>query len=224
MPDVVVTVPKGIWLDWIEEGDCPGDPPTGEEWGFSTWGARPNIARGERVYIVAHGKLRGYAPLTRYEFSAAGNQGRVVFGRAAGAVAVTIAESIRGFRGWRYRWWKREDEQPFPEWKTEGITKKRKLKGKHCEACGRWGIQHKPDGSWRCLYCGYGSSAQEKECPGCKIPFTPSSRHLKFPDGSIGADLCDDCFGRTFNPLKKQLAIKTRRESMMNSAKGRHRN
>lgn len=34
MSDVVVTVPKRLWQGWIAEGDTPGDPPTGEEWGF----------------------------------------------------------------------------------------------------------------------------------------------------------------------------------------------
>ena len=33
------------------------------------------------------------------------------------AVACTIPQAILGFRGLRLRWWKREDEQPFLEWK-----------------------------------------------------------------------------------------------------------
>jgi hypothetical protein len=120
--DIVVTVPKGIWFDWINEGDLPGDPPTGEEWGFATWGPEPGIKAGERVYIVAHGRLRGYAPLTRYEYRHVGSgQGHVAFRRSGGAVAVTIAEPIRGFRGWRYRWWNLDDEVPFPDWKTTGV-------------------------------------------------------------------------------------------------------
>lgn len=122
MPDVMVTVPKGIWLDWIEEGDLPGDPATGETWGFFTWGPKPDIQPGERVYIVAHGRLRGFAPLTelRYEHVQNG-QGRVSFGRSGGAVAVTIPRPIKGFRGWRYVDWKREEEIPFPDWKTAGV-------------------------------------------------------------------------------------------------------
>ena len=122
MPDVVVTVPKGIWLDWLEEGDLPGDLPTGEEWGFSPWGPEPDMKAGERVYIVAHGRLRGYAPLTRYEYRhQSSGQGHIAFGRGAGAVAVTIPDPITGFRGWRYRWWNREVEIPFLAWKTEGV-------------------------------------------------------------------------------------------------------
>lgn len=118
MTDVVVTVPKGVWEGWIAEGDAAGEPPTGEEWGFFTYGAWPDIQPGERVYIVAHGMLRGYAPLTRLD----GDGGQVVFGRKGGAVAVTIREPITGFRGWRYRWWKREQEEPFLDWKTRGVA------------------------------------------------------------------------------------------------------
>lgn len=118
MADVVVTVPKAMWFDWIDEGDSVGESPTGEEWGFYTGGGKANIQRGDRVYVVAHGRLRGYAPLTRMVL-----QGyRVVFCREAGAAAVTIDEPIRGFRGWKYRWWRREDEKPFSEWKTDGVV------------------------------------------------------------------------------------------------------
>lgn len=38
--------------------------------------------------------------------------------RAHRAEAVTIAVPAPGFRGWRYRWWRREHEVPFPEWRT----------------------------------------------------------------------------------------------------------
>lgn len=120
--DVCVTVPKNIWFEWIAEGDSVGEPPTGELWGYSTWGPKPDIAIGERVYVVAHGRLRGYAPLTVLEYEhVSSGQGRCAFGRAGGAVAVTIAEPITGFRGWRYRWWKQEIEFPFPDWKTAGV-------------------------------------------------------------------------------------------------------
>lgn len=116
MADVVVTVPQNIWEDWIAEGDAAGEPASGEEWGYYMGGAKPPVQPGDRVYIVACGALRGYAPLTRlvrYE-------GRWVLCREAGAVAVTIPEPIKGFRGWRRRWWKREDEVPFPEWRHRG--------------------------------------------------------------------------------------------------------
>jgi hypothetical protein len=141
MPDVVVTVPKDFWFDdktglaaWIAEGDAAGEPESGIEWYFTLGGYNyPNIKPGERVYIVHNNKLRGYAPLVRLhcyadEDDAAGEFGdledcpprRRIPGfalvRKGGAVAVTIAELIRGFQGFRYRWWEYEQEMPFPDW------------------------------------------------------------------------------------------------------------
>lgn len=113
--DVVVTVPKWFGLDtWIAEGDAAGEPWTGHLWDFSTVGGRPNIQVGERVYIVFNGKLRGYAPLVRLDWGRSGGS----FIRGGGAVAVTVAEPIRGFRGWRYRWWDPAIEKPFPDWQV----------------------------------------------------------------------------------------------------------
>jgi len=112
--DVVVTVPKARWEAWIAEGDLPGQPFSSQPWEFTTSGGVPDIVPTERVYIVAHGKLRGYAPLVRLWRYADGPVGLV---RHGGAVAVTIDEVIRGFRGWRYRWWDRAMEQPFPGWR-----------------------------------------------------------------------------------------------------------
>lgn len=113
MVDLVGTCPKDFWEEWIAEGDAAGDPYTGEEWG---WYSRHSLIRmiepGDRFYVVAHGKLRGYAPVTRV------TPGHI--GRRGGAVAVTIPEIIPGFRGLRERWWNRADEMPFPGWKEPG--------------------------------------------------------------------------------------------------------
>jgi hypothetical protein len=121
MVDYCGTVPKGIWEDWIEEGDAAGEPPTGEEWGFYTYGTQPvELQPDSRFYIVAHGKLRGYAPITRIVFKPrfeGARIGQVVFCRAAGAVPVTIKAPIRGFRGYMARWWDRKIELPFPDWR-----------------------------------------------------------------------------------------------------------
>ena len=119
MSDVLVTVPKGMWQEWIEEGDLPG-----EEWsGYANhfWiprGGLPRIAPGDRVYIVAHGKLRGYAPLVRIERRCLLRPSVGCLLRRNDAEAVTIAEPIRGFQGWRSRWWERDAERPFPAWMT----------------------------------------------------------------------------------------------------------
>lgn len=117
MSDLVVTVPKDFWPDWIDEGDAVGDPDTGEEWGFLLGGPRPRIGPGERLYIVAWGMLRGYAPVTRVTRT---DRGWAIC-RRGGAVAVTIDEPVPGFRSWRARWWDRSAERPFPDWQTAGL-------------------------------------------------------------------------------------------------------
>lgn len=118
MTDVVVTVPKGMWADWIEEGDLPGDPPTGYRSHFWVPKLPDFIEQGDRVYVVAHGRLRGYAPLVGAERRCSLNPRRACLLRDGGAVAVTINTPIRGFQGWRYRWWSRDYEHPFPDWQT----------------------------------------------------------------------------------------------------------
>jgi hypothetical protein len=115
MADLVVTVPKSFGLDrWIDEGDAAGEAWSGELWDFGVAGGKPDIAPGERVYIVYDRKLRGYAPLVALERGGGANYWRLV--RGGGAVAVTIDEEIIGFRGWRRRWWDRAVERPFPDW------------------------------------------------------------------------------------------------------------
>ena len=48
--DLVVTVPKPIWLPWIAEGDAVGDPDSGEEWAFWVgYASRPPIMPGEQA-------------------------------------------------------------------------------------------------------------------------------------------------------------------------------
>jgi hypothetical protein len=116
MADVVVTVPRSFGLDtWIEEGDPAGEQWSGEEWHFYLGGSPPKIAPGERVYVVYNNKLRGYAPLVRIEHTGPFSYALV---RHGGAVAVTVDEPIRGFRGFRYRWWDHSVERAFPEWQT----------------------------------------------------------------------------------------------------------
>ena len=119
MSDLVVTCPKGFWWEWIAEGDAAGDPPTGTEWGWwmSDRRPKPPIQAGDRLYIVAWGKLRGYAPVTRLHHERGTESGSWVICRKGGAVAVTIDEEIPGFRGWRRRWWSTDIERPFPNWK-----------------------------------------------------------------------------------------------------------
>ena len=112
--DVVVTVPKSFGLErWASEGDAVGEEYTGEEWGFFMGGSPPRMTPGDRVYIVCEGKLRGYAPLVRIERTGRG----YALVRRGDAVAVTLAAPVRGFQGYRYRWWDRAEEIPFPKWR-----------------------------------------------------------------------------------------------------------
>lgn len=124
MADIVVTVPKSFGLAaWIDEGDAAGEPWSGEDWVYTTFGPRPQIAPGDRVYIVCCGLLRGYAPLVELTWDGKlfGNKaprwGRLGFVRRGDAVAVTLPAGVTGFMGWRYRWWDRAVELPFPNWR-----------------------------------------------------------------------------------------------------------
>lgn len=168
MTDVVVTVPQSFGLDtWIDEGDAAGEEWSGQEWDFYLAGLRPVIKEGERVYVVYNGALRGYAPLVRID-SQGGSRFSLV--RHGGAVAVTIPEFIQGFRGWRYRWWDRSVEVPFPDWKTPnaciGFTRGKAVKlvqehicrqaygpgpaGTHCKDCIHFIINHWSKGENKC--------------------------------------------------------------------------
>jgi hypothetical protein len=119
MPDLVGTCPKDFWDEWIAEGDASGDPETGEEW---SWETRHPLARaihpGDRLYVVAHAKLRGYAIVTRVTTDSDEYGYSYSIIRKGNAVACTIDEPIPGFRGIRFRWWQRDRERLFPEWKT----------------------------------------------------------------------------------------------------------
>lgn len=122
--DVVVTIPKDAWLRWLAEGDLPGDESSGE-WGCYFGGATPlrNLHPGDRVYVLAHGLIRGYAPLVRVDTRSPA----MALVRAGGAVACTVLDSdgmpieLRGFQGIRYRWWERTNEAPMPDWMTRGV-------------------------------------------------------------------------------------------------------
>lgn len=125
--DVVVTVPKERWLQWLAEGDLPGDPPEeSASWDFYLGSGLPKTTGpGSRCYVVAHGMLRGYAPLV--EVVRQGRGGSLV--RGGGAVAVTLYPKegpavplkIQGFRGFLSRWWPREDEVTFHDYATLGL-------------------------------------------------------------------------------------------------------
>ena len=114
--DIIVTVPRDFGLGtWIDEGQLPGEEWNKKEYHFYLYGTPPQIGPGERVYILFNGAIRGYAPLVRIDRFSNGRYGLVRYG---GAVAVTTPEYIRGFRGFRYRWWPISAERPFPDWQN----------------------------------------------------------------------------------------------------------
>lgn len=136
MSDIVVTIPKGRWEAWLAEGCLPGERCPKRVRYFVRTAGRPRIKPGERVYIVAHGRLRGFAPLTDltdhlYGWSSLRDEEDIVdkwkdehregfhwyLVRRGGAVAVTIRDEIPGFQGFRYRWWHRDEEHPFIDWR-----------------------------------------------------------------------------------------------------------
>jgi len=138
--DVVVTVPQRFGLDaWIQEGDPAGKAEwSGNEWHFYLGGSPPRIEPGERVYIVYKEAVRGYAPLVRIDKE--GRQYGLV--RHGGAVAVSVPFAVPGFRGFRYRWWEREQELPFPDWQApDAALFERYITFPllvQCQCCGEW--------------------------------------------------------------------------------------
>lgn len=137
--DVVVTVPKRLWRDWLTEGDLadadaarvPAAWAGHRVYGFTMGGGcvRPAIVPGDRVYVVAHGWLRGWAPFVGFDDGErfGGRPGSWAFVRHGDAVACTINEPIRGFQGWRKRWWDRDVEVPFAKWRTAGVLEQTAL-------------------------------------------------------------------------------------------------
>ena len=136
MSDVVVTLPldfrwghkRGLEA-WCSEGDPAGDVCSGCEYAWALGKARPTIEPGDRVYVVHNRRLIGYAPLIRVERAFEGSYLLIRGGRA---VACTIDERIRGFQGFRYRWWGRALERPWPEWRSDGQP----LDAEHAESAG----------------------------------------------------------------------------------------
>ncbi|WP_192252018.1 hypothetical protein [Mesorhizobium silamurunense] len=144
MVDLVVTCPKSFWHEWIAEGDPAGSKWSGQEWGWYIRSrTRPPIEIGDRLYVVAHNRLRGYAPVTALrglsfdpkhgakdsagvytdvaELEASPPRDPIqdwCICRCGDATAVTIPEALKGFQGWRYPVWQRAAEIPFPNWRV----------------------------------------------------------------------------------------------------------
>lgn len=164
--DVVVTVPKGQWLDWIAEGDLPGESAVYDSHFWIPFGNLPRIAPGERVYVVAHGRLRGYAPLHSIERRCRMAASRSCLLRRGEAEAVTIPEAIRGFQGWRYRWWEREAEAAFPDWQTFLVLPLREATAMTTMP-DLWGEPRPVPQDWPCIPCGAWNPQEAATCRAC---------------------------------------------------------
>lgn len=123
-PDLVVTVPRDRWAEWLREGDLAGDPPSGKDHNFTLWldpSDQPPPTNARRLYIVGQGALRGFAPVVdvmpKMIGRKVGKQGWQIV-RRGGAVACTIDGRIAGFPGFKFRWWDLEAERPFANWKS----------------------------------------------------------------------------------------------------------
>lgn len=117
MADLVGTCPKDFWEEWIAEGDAAGEPESGQEWGwYSHHRLIYECKVGDRFYVVAHRRLRGYSIVTGFGIGELGGWRSCII-RKGNAVACTLDKRIQGFRGLRRVWWKREDEKRFPEWR-----------------------------------------------------------------------------------------------------------
>ena len=104
------------WDEWLAEGDCAGEPATGQEYEWQTRSRMAlQIRPGDRFYVVAHGKLRGWAPVVRVEkWRTFDGSWCFAIVRAGKAVACTLPYPVPGFRGLRKRWWGRYEEMQFP--------------------------------------------------------------------------------------------------------------
>ncbi len=117
MADVVVCVPRAKWRDWIGEGVLAGQSST-QRFGFYVRSAeRPPIEPGDRVYVIAWDRLRGYAPLVELKEEPDG----YTFVRTGNAVSCTLPAEVKGFPGWKLRWWQLADEQPFAGWQVDNV-------------------------------------------------------------------------------------------------------
>lgn len=132
MADQVATVPMHLWWSWLAEGGLAPTDGSAEPWDGATeshfW--LPVLPRGvhagDRLYLVAHGHVRGYAPIAYMEDICRLNPHRACLVRRGGAVAVTPMAAgrpvyVRGFQGARERWWARAVEAPFAHWQTYGV-------------------------------------------------------------------------------------------------------
>jgi hypothetical protein len=118
--DLVVCLPVADFHAWYDEGGTPEFPDDFEYYWLVGRAPPSQLVPGQSgLYVVCAGALRGYAPIMRVDHREANRWALVRDGRSA--EPVTIDESTPSFRGWRYRWWRRENEREFVEWAWEAV-------------------------------------------------------------------------------------------------------
>lgn len=140
--DIVVPIKAEDWDGWLAEGDLAGEPWSGEEHAL-TVRSRPDIEPGERVYILAGGIIRGYAPLLRAEYAWKRGYWYTYLIRGDGARAMTPMCSrpdqcdcslgwraphprrFAAFGTFRYRSWTYGEEWKLIDWRDMPGRKKR---------------------------------------------------------------------------------------------------
>lgn len=109
MADVVVSCPKAAWQTWSEQA---ASGLVVFDLGYRLPG---KWNPGDRVYVVAHGRVRCWMELGKVGHDPITGQLQLVL--IGQPLPVTTSEEIRGFQGARMRWWPRDQERDFPGWR-----------------------------------------------------------------------------------------------------------
>lgn len=112
MTDIVVTVPRAGWPRFLEE---PCTAFAQRTWLF--YPDRPPLNPGDWLHVVSHGRLRCAIVIDRALMPQRG--GFLACGLFR--PAITIGETIDGFRGWKRVWWSPRELEEFPEWRTKSV-------------------------------------------------------------------------------------------------------
>lgn len=118
--DIVVTVPRERWEEFLAGGGLPGDPPAPGSaqgpWTYDLFNVEELRAMpGQRIFFFAYGKLRLWAPVFAIE-RVYKRRWRVWRGPAEAATLDGYTYQP-GFPGWRLVWWPAHAEAEFPGWR-----------------------------------------------------------------------------------------------------------
>lgn len=110
MTDIVVTVPRAHWPDFIASHRplfpcarrfCADHPP---------------LAVADWIFFAAHRRIRCAMEVTQVV-----RRGPCLIAAGTFRPALTIAETVPGFPGWRRAWFSMREVKDFSDWRTKGI-------------------------------------------------------------------------------------------------------